>query len=423
MEFVRELDVYTTIAALSGVIILSYVFSLISKKTRIPTVLMLLALGILIREVVRYFDVSANISLDVIQFFGVLGLILVLLEAGLDLSVSKQAMPLIKKATASSLFVLALSVAGIASIMHYIVGQPWLESMVYAVPISVISSTIVASSIDYLSQKKREFLTYESSLSDIFGILLFNILITGQAISFGLIAFDLLSIVIALAASVVISIGLVYLLAKVDTKIKAFLIFPVLFLIYSLGHMWQMPMLLTVLVFGFIINNWRASRFRPLHRYLKPGDVEQAAQNIKSVTIESAFLIRTIFFTLFGYMIDIRILGDVQVLLVGSLIVGVIFLTRYLYLRLFISEHVLPELFFAPRGLVTIVLYYSIPAGLMISAIDDGVLFFVILVTTLVMTVGSLWFTPRSATRDSEQKSKWSWYNWIHNGPGGKPVD
>lgn len=416
MEFVRELDVYTTIAALSGVVVLSYVFSLISKRTRIPTVLMLLLLGIGIRETLRAFDISASLPLAVIQFFGVLGLILVLLEAGLDLRISKHALPIIKKATASSLFVLILSVTGIASIVHFLLDQSWLTSLVYAVPISVISSTIVASSIGYLSQAKREFLTYESSLSDIFGILLFNFLIAGQSLSLGLVAFDIVGIIIALVMSVVVSIGLVYLLAKVDTNIKAFLIFPVLFLIYAFGHKWQLPTLLTVLVFGFIINNWRHRKFRPLHHQLKPSDVEQATQTVKSVTTEAAFLIRTIFFTLFGYMIDVRVLGDTQVLLVGTLIVGALFLIRYLYLRIFISEHVLPELFFAPRGLVTIVLYYSIPAGLMIGQLDDGVLFFVILVTTLIMTAGSLWLTPKDATRDSDNHKRSTWYNWIHHG-------
>src|SRR5699024_2983720 len=124
---------------------------------------------------------------------------------------------------------------------------------------------------------------------------------------------------------------------------------------------------------------------------------------VKFVNIESAFLVRTLFFTMFGYMIDVRVLTNPTVLLVGSAVVVMIFAARLLYLRIFNRNHVLPELFFAPRGLVTIVLFYSIPSAMAVPAFDDGVVFFVVMVTTVVMTVGSVWFTPRGATRADEE--------------------
>src|SRR5690625_3646267 len=75
-----EFDVYLAISALSGLVIVSYLFSLVSAKTRIPTVLMLLLLGVGIRELLMSVGRYVEIPLDFIQFFGVLGLILVLLE-------------------------------------------------------------------------------------------------------------------------------------------------------------------------------------------------------------------------------------------------------------------------------------------------------------------------------------------------------
>lgn len=398
-----EIDIYTVIIALSVLVILSYVFTLISNKTRIPTVLFLLALGVVIREALTLFGVYVEIPLEIIKFLGVLGLILILLEAGLDLNMSKQKLPLVKYAAASSLFVLVLSVFGIAAAIHYILGQSWHISFVYAVPLSVISSTVVASSINYLSESKREFLTYESSLSDIIGILVFNFLVAGSMFSVGLITLDLISVAVAIVVSIFVSLLLIVLLTKVRVDIKAFLIFSVLLLIYALGHKWEMPTLLTVLIFGLIVNNWHTAPFRRFHKFLKTDDVKQAASTIKSVTAESAFLIRTFFFTVFGYMIDVRVLGNTKVILVGTMIVLIIFLARYLYLRIFVRDHILPELFFAPRGLVTIVLFYSIPATLTFESFDDGVLFYVIMLTTLVMMFGSMWFTPKDATRESEE--------------------
>lgn len=401
-----EFDAYHAITALSGLVIVSYIFTVISAKTRIPTVLMLLLLGVGIREFLVKVDRYVEIPLDFVQFLGVLGLIMILLEAGLDLNLSREKAPLVRRATGSALFVLALSVAGIAAIIYFMLDQSLHVSLVYAVPLAVISSTIVASSISYLSEEKREFLTYESSLSDIFGILLFNILIAGESFSVGMVALNAGSIVLALIISVVVSVGLVFLLAKVKLNIKAFLILPVLLLIYSVGHLMQLPTLLTVLIFGLILNNWRQRRFHYLHRYLGIGAVEEAAKTVKSVNTESAFLIRTLFFVFFGYMIDVRVLGEWEVIAVGSAIVVAIFAVRYVYLRVFLRRHVLPELFFAPRGLVTIVLFYSIPASLTFDAFDDGIVFFVVMVSTVIMTIGSIWFTPRAATRVAEEKAE-----------------
>ncbi|MDN5819262.1 MAG: cation:proton antiporter, partial [bacterium] len=299
------------IIALSSLVIVSYIFTLISGKTRIPTVLLLLLLGIGIREALTLFGIYVAIPLELIQFFGVLGLILILLEAGLGLNMSKQKLPLVKYAAASSVFVLALSMAGIALVVHYILGQSWHISFVYAVPLSVISSTVVASSINYLSEAKREFLTYESSLSDIIGILVFNFLIAGSMFSVGLITLDIINVLVAVVASVVVSLLLLLLLTKTQVNIKAFLIFAVLLLMYALGHKWQMPTLLAVLIFGLIVNNWHLAPFRYFHKFLPAEEVREATSTIKSVTAESAFLIRTFFFTMFGYMIDVRVLGNV----------------------------------------------------------------------------------------------------------------
>lgn len=397
-----EFDVYLAISALSGLIILSYVFSMISARTRIPTPLLLLGLGVGIREVAVATGVHVEIPLDFIQFFGVLGLILILFEAGLDLSLSKEKFPLIGRATSSAAFVLVLSLGLIAAILQFTLSQGWFLSFVYAAPLAVISSTVVASSIAYLSEEKREFLTYESALSDIFGILLFNVLIAGKAFSMETVAINLGSITIALILSVVVSAVLLFLLSRVKLDIKAFLILPVLLLVYALGHIWQIPTLLTVLIFGLIINNWRQPRLNRLHRWLGLRKVENAAETVKSTTQEAAFLIRTVFFTLFGYMIDIRALQDLRTVLVGTAIVAAIFLARYLYLQIFLRAHVIPELFFAPRGLVTIVLFYTIPASMDLPGFDDGVVFVVVVVSTVIMMIGSVFFTPEHATREGE---------------------
>jgi hypothetical protein len=43
-----------------------------------------------------------------------------------------------------------------------------------------------------------------------------------------------------------------------------------------------------------------------------------------------------------------------------------------------------------PRGLITILLFYSIPQAYKLSKFNEGILFFVILITSIIMMIGSV---------------------------------
>jgi hypothetical protein len=43
-----------------------------------------------------------------------------------------------------------------------------------------------------------------------------------------------------------------------------------------------------------------------------------------------------------------------------------------------------------PRGLITILLFYSIPSSFRLQQFNEGILLFIILATGLIMTAGSL---------------------------------
>ena len=100
-----EFNAYILIIAASVLIIVSYFFNVLSRKTNIPSVLMLLILGILIHQ---FFELSEipNLNLfPILEVFGIVGLIMIVLEASLDLELSKEKMPLIIK----SFFVLTFN--------------------------------------------------------------------------------------------------------------------------------------------------------------------------------------------------------------------------------------------------------------------------------------------------------------------------
>ena len=57
-----------------------------------------------------------------------------------------------------------------------------------------------------------------------------------------------------------------------------------------------------------------------------------------------------------------------------------------------------------PRGLITILLFYKIPSELKLTEFSDGVVYFVILATSIIMFVGSLLYkTPVEESENINQ--------------------
>ena len=253
-----------------------------------------------------------------------------------------------------------------------------------------MSSSIVLPSIHGLSDDKKEFLVYEASFSDILGIMLFNYFTANEILTLFSVGVFGLNLVIAIVASVVISYLLFLVLTKTRLEVKFFLVFSLLILIYSGGKLMHLPSLLIILVFGLMINNWEQIPLKPLANAFPMNRVEPIRKLLHSITAESSFLIRTFFFILFGYSIDLKLLNNSEVMLVGSLIVLALFLIRWLYLRYAFQTKVFPEVFFIPRGLITIVLFYKIPSHMKLDTFNDGILFFIILSTGIILSIGMI---------------------------------
>jgi len=200
------------------------------------------------------------------------------------------------------------------------------------------------------------------------------------------------NIVLAIVISAVASLILLYMLTRIRVNLKFFLVFAILALVYSTGEMVNIPSLLIVLVFGMLLNNSKLLLRGRFKRLATPAFMEDILNLMRSITAETSFLIRTFFFILFGYTINLQLLIVPQVILLGSLIVGILFLVRFLYLRFVLRANLLPELFLMPRGLVTILLFYSIPAQKSMSSFNVGVLFFVVVATSIIMMLGLIFF-------------------------------
>jgi cell volume regulation protein A len=63
-----------------------------------------------------------------------------------------------------------------------------------------------------------------------------------------------------------------------------------------------------------------------------------------------------------------------------------------IYLRFILKLPLVPLLFFFPRGLITILLFLSVPLVSRISVISEEVITMVILITIIILMIGNIFY-------------------------------
>ena len=166
----------SVLIALAAIVIVSYLFNLLAKKTRVPSVLMLLGTGIILGAFGKYFDFPQPNVQPSLEILGSIGLIMIVLEAALDLEFSKDRRSLVGRSFILTLLEMGFTVFFLAGLFHVGMDAPWENAILYAVPLSILSSAIVIPSIEYFKKDLKEFMIYQSTFSDILGIMLFYFL-------------------------------------------------------------------------------------------------------------------------------------------------------------------------------------------------------------------------------------------------------
>ncbi len=402
------LSSYNIIIAASTILIFSFFFGELARRTNIPSVLMLIVLGIVLK-----FGLDAvggeNINFfPLLEMLGIVGLIMIVLEAALELELKQEKLVPIGIAFAVAFAGLLLSTWVAALILHqFIDGMSMSAAWLYATPLSILSSAIIIPSVSGLNEHKKEFHIYESTFSDIMGIMMFYFL-TGQLHeehSTGVTGFLgnlLLTIVISLVASYMI----VLIFQKIKSHTKLFLLIAVLLLLYALGKKMHLSSLIIILVFGLLIANMRLFFRGWLGKWLDLRKAKHIYEGLHVITMETAFVVRTFFFVIFGLTISLASLANLNVAIVSLLIIISIYVIRFVILRIFLGKDLIPQLYIAPRGLITILLFYAIPEEAQIAGFEAGILLFIIIGTSLIMTAALIYDKRRSgeSVRTAEHK-------------------
>ncbi|MBL8026370.1 MAG: cation:proton antiporter [Fibrobacteres bacterium] len=378
----QQFTVSSVLLFVGVLIIISHLFSWFSSRTKFPSVLLLMASGFLFAKIFPSFEINQSY----LELFGTLGLIMIVLEGALDLEISREKLPIIRSAAGASLLTTAISIAGLSAFFYYVFHASITSSILYSIPFSIISSAIAIPSATRLHPDKREFITYESTLSDIFGIMIFNFVIFSNISAISIFSFSV-SFLIMILISATLSLLMIFMIGKMQKGTRNILTIAGLIVLYEIGKDFELSSLVLILIFGLLFNNMRhiigVSRFG---RIFNSDDHSVALNDFKSITTEAAFLVRTLFFFAFGASMNIYSIIKIETIVTGTVAVIFIYIVRYMHLKIIAKKSVMPEIFIAPRGLITILLFTTIPTQFsIVKGLDKGMLLFVILSTNLVM--------------------------------------
>ncbi len=378
------------ILTLCIIIILSYIFDITAKYTRIPGVIMLIALGIVIQLTVRALHLDIPNLRPVLPIIGTLGLLMIVLEASLDLKLERRKRTLIFKSVVSALLLFGLTALVLTILLSLLTGDTLRLALINAIPVAIISSAVAIPSAGMLDHDDREFVVYESSFSDIIGIVVFDfvLLSTGNLLE-GIISFSF-NTILTLIIAIIVTAVLAFLLHKIKHHVNYIIIMTSVIMIYVLAKMIHLPALLLVLAFGMILSNNRFLENTLVNFYVDFEKFRSDLVSFKKILGELTFLVRSFFFLIFGFYVKIDGLLSPVNLLSALVIVLTVFGMRYLFFLLVPGARPFPLLFFAPRGLITILLFLSIPAISRIPMVSEELITLVILFSITVLTVGNI---------------------------------
>lgn len=381
----------TIIIALCILLLLAYLGEISAERTRIPTVILLLFMGWLVKQATILLKFQVADLGPVLPYLGTIGLILIVLEGTLELRLNRSKIQVVSKSFFMAILPMIFLSAVFSLAFSLYARVPFHTALVNALPFAVVSSSIAIPSTKNFSPADREFVIYESSLSDILGVLFFNFILITESFTIGSMGLFLLQVILITLISSFSVIGLSFLLARIKNHVTYTPIILLVILVYSLAKAFDLSGLVFILVLGLFLGNIREIRhFYLLNRLIERVDSEKLdieVEKFRTITIEATFLVRSLFFLLFGYLMGTEEFINLQTLPWAAGIVLFIYSSRWLFLRL-LKIPVMPLVYFSPRGLITILLFMSVGTEMSIFFVNNSLIVQVIVLSVLTMTVG-----------------------------------
>lgn len=375
------------IIAICLLLLFAYVFDISASRTKIPSVILLLILGIMVKEAVGFFQIQIPNLHPLLPIIGTIGLILIVLEGALELKLDKSKLPLIKKSLLVALVPMFILTFFLAWLFQYFGDVSYKIGLINAIPFCVISSAIAIPSVQHLETRHKEFVVYESSLSDIFGVLLFNFFALNESVNMVSFRNFGLELVLIVFISFIAVLALSFLLSRIKHHVTYTPIILLIILIYAVSKVYHLPGLIFILVFGLFLSNLDEMKGLKWIHLFRLEKLNKEVLKFKGITVEATFLVRVTFFILFGFLMQREEIFQMATIPWALLIVVSMLIIRWMMLKIF-KLPVFPLLFVAPRGLITVLLFLSILPEQSFDIVNKSLIIQTIIISVLLMMFG-----------------------------------
>ena len=379
---------------LLGALLLLLAFGVehMARVTGIPSVVALIVIGAVAKPLLHAAGVGLTDLDGVVPLLGTVGLVLIVLEGAFDLRLQKDSLRCVGQALASAALGLLLSCVALALLAMWWFKFSAFEAILLATPFAVISSAVAIPSSGFMAAAQREFVIYESTLSDILGILLFFAMVnsdhTVSGVAMSLLGKGSLSLILGMVCALL----LLVILSKLQGRIRFVPLLAGLFLLYAIGKLMHLSPLIMVLVFGLVLSNpilfGRLHLFKSI--YADAGFYSTLAE-FKSLTIELTFAVRGIFFMLLGYWTKLNSLLSTHAWVAACLVLVTLYGLRYLLMTCLHIHSPKVLTWMAPRGLITVLLYLNAKDLVSVPAQLDGAVMLIVMSTALATGLAR-WF-------------------------------
>lgn len=367
-------------------VLLSYWYMHLARRYRVPSVMLLLFTGLVARWVTHRTQTTVVLPPELISVLGTAGLVLIVLEGALDLELKPGRRAFLLRTLGSATLGIAFTTLAVGALLALLFDLPPVIALLAAAPFGVISSAVAIPSAEVLDREGREFVVYESSWSDILGVMLFNALLV--AVAGGAPALNLVGGGVAvLVIGVMLALGMYWLVGHLEGNVKFIPLLFALILLYAAADALHLSPLLMVLILGLTLNNAHLLRRVEWLQRLHNEAFERELERFKHLTSELTFLVRTFFFLLLGYVTDVKTLFEPRAWLYAVAIACLVFAVRWPALRLVGGEHGRQAFWIAPRGLITVTLFFNLPAAVA-QVLPPATLVLVVIITGVAMSLG-----------------------------------
>jgi mannosyl-3-phosphoglycerate phosphatase family protein len=314
-----ELSVQTVLGLIGTIILVGLAGEWVFKKTGIPSVLILIGLGMLLGPGLKLID-PLSIT-KTAPYFGTLALLIILFDGGLNLKIIK----VLREAPFALLFtilVFFVTIAAVAVTYRFVFGGSWELGLLMGAIMGGSTGVIVIpvlSQMKFISDDTKVILSLESAFTDVFVVVgalaLIGLLTNPTAGLAGLLPLVFHSFLDALLLASIAGILWARFMGMLQGQPLSYMLtLAAILVLYNVAELLGGNGAITILFFGLVLGNMEeiiAKAHRHVRRIIGVNlEVAGFAIDVflKRLNEEISFLVRTFFYVLLGLIFDLHAL-------------------------------------------------------------------------------------------------------------------